>query len=223
MGTRLGPGQTKAIRPIGGVPLVVRALHALDAGREIDVGVLVAPAARCAEFQALLDAAGLTSRWSTLAGGETRSQSVACGLAMLPPDVDVVLVHDAARAFVPSAVVGRVVTAVEAGADAVVPVVPVADTVRQVDASGAVLRTLDRTGLRGVQTPQAFRRRVLDEAYAAHAAAGSAAEPATDDASLVERLGVRIAVVEGDALGFKITGPLDLLLAEALAAAESTR
>lgn len=203
-------------------------MRALDDSQLVAVGVVVAPAERCADVQGLLDAGGLTPRWSAVAGGDTRTESVARGLRALPADVEIVLVHDAARAFVPTAAVRRVVAAVEAGADAVVPAVPVADTVRQVDASGAAVRTLDRTGLRHVQTPQGFRRAVLDAAYAAHTDQGarrtdrsgvSGSEPAvTDDAGLVELLGGQVVVVVGDPLAFKVTGPLDLLLAEAVAA-----
>lgn len=206
---------------------MVRAVRALEDSGLVDVGVVVAPAGRCPELEALLDAAELTPRWTTVAGGDTRAESVARGLRTLPADIDIVLVHDAARAFVPAAAVRRVVDAIAAGADAVVPVVPVADTVKQVDASGAVVDTVDRSRLRQVQTPQGFRRLVFDAAYAAYAdqvarrtdrSGGSGSERAvTDDAGLVEALGVRVVVVEGDPLAFKVTGPLDLLLAEALA------
>ncbi|CAN5563439.1 hypothetical protein BH24ACT11_BH24ACT11_14840 [soil metagenome] len=202
---------------------MLRAVRALDESQLVAVGVVVAPAERCAEVQDLLEAAALTPRWTTVPGGETRAESVARGLRTLPADVDIVLVHDAARAFVPAAAVRRVVDAIAAGADAVVPVVPVADTVKQVDASGVVVDTVDRSRLRQVQTPQGFRRPVLDAAYAAQAARGndlsgaSGSERAvTDDAGVVEALGVPVVVVEGDPLAFKVTGPLDLLLAEAL-------
>ncbi len=217
LGTRLGPGAAKAVRPVAGVPLVVRAVRSLDSSGLVEVGVVVAAPESCADVDRLVAAAGLGARWSVVAGGDTRSRSVELGLATLPADVEVVLVHDAARAFVPADVVRRVLTAVDAGADAVIPVLPVADTVKQVDPAGAVTDTLDRSSLRQVQTPQGFRRSVLDKAYAAAVGGASAAPAVTDDAGLVERLGGRVVVVAGDALAFKVTGPLDLILAEAVA------
>lgn len=203
------------MRTVAGVPLVVRAVRALDASALVQVGVVVAAVECRQQVVDLLDAVGLAGSWTVVVGGDTRSQSVQRGLRALPADVDVVLVHDAARAFVPAAVVARVLAAVEAGADAVVPVVAVADTVKQIDAGGAVVATLGRLALRQVQTPQGFRRTVLDAAYAGDPATGAPA--ATDDATLVERLGGRVVVVDGDPLAFKVTGPLDLLLAEAVA------
>jgi 2-C-methyl-D-erythritol 4-phosphate cytidylyltransferase len=161
------------------------------------------------EFDDLLRAAVDGLVLTVVAGGDSRQESVAAALAALPADVDAVLVHDAARAFVPPAVTARVVEALDAGAPAVVPALPVPDTVKRV--SGArVLATVDRTSLRAVQTPQGFRRDVLERAHA-HGTPG-----ATDDAGLVESLGLPVTVVEGSAEAFKVTGPLDLLLAEAL-------
>jgi 2-C-methyl-D-erythritol 4-phosphate cytidylyltransferase len=123
--------------------------------------------------------------------------------------VDLVLVHDAARALTPPAVVEAVVAALRAGADAVVPVLPVTDTVKRVDGD-RVRVTVDRSDLRVAQTPQGFRREVL---AAAHAQAGPAA---TDDAALVERLGLTVDTVPGSEEAFKVTRPFDLLMAEAV-------
>lgn len=120
--------------------------------------------------------------------------------------------HDVARAFVPVDVVDRVIDALDNGADAVIPVLPVVDTLTAVDADGAVLGTVDRAPLRTVQTPQGFRLAAL---VAAHAAAVDVEH--TDDASVVERGGGRVVAVEGSELAFKVTRPLDLLLAEAVA------
>jgi 2-C-methyl-D-erythritol 4-phosphate cytidylyltransferase len=140
-----------------------------------------------------------------------RQQSVRAGLDCLRPDVDVVLVHDVARAFVPAEVLDRVLAALQ-HAEAVVPVLPVTDTIRRADpVSGELGQTVDRSALRAVQTPQGFRREVL---VAAHA---DAPADATDDASLVEAIGGQVVGVPGDALAFKITFPLDLALAEAVA------
>jgi 2-C-methyl-D-erythritol 4-phosphate cytidylyltransferase len=135
-------------------------------------------------------------------------------LHALPFDVDVVLVHDAARPLVPTSLVDSVASAVRDGAEAVVPGLAVADTVKTVDAFEVVTDTLDRTVLRAIQTPQGFRRTTLT---AAHAASDPDA-PATDDAGLVERVGGVVLVVPGDEEAFKVTRPLDLVLAEAVLA-----
>ncbi|MHB1211968.1 MAG: IspD/TarI family cytidylyltransferase, partial [Candidatus Nanopelagicales bacterium] len=129
-------------------------------------------------------------------------------------DVDVVLVHDAARPLVPAEVVGSVVSAVRSGHPAVVPGLPVVDTIKAVDDHGDVERTVDRESLRSIQTPQGFDRAVLQRA---HAAADLDAV-ATDDAGLVERLGTRVHVVPGHEEAFKVTTPLDVVIAEAILA-----
>ena len=140
---------------------------------------------------------------TVVAGGVERTQSVAAGLRALRDDVDVVLVHDAARCLAPASLFDRLVAAVRAGQDAVVPGLPVTDTIKQVDAAGHVVATPDRSTLRAIQTPQAFRRTVL-------AAAHDSGIDATDDAALVERLGCVVTVVDGDDLAFKVTSPADL-------------
>lgn len=138
-----------------------------------------------------------------VAGGAERTHSVAAGLAALRDDVGIVLVHDAARCLAPASLFDRLVAAVRDGHDAVVPGVTVADTIKQVDGTGRVVATPDRSSLRAIQTPQAFRRSALVEAHA------SGVE-ATDDAALVERLGGTVTVIDGDDLAFKVTTPADL-------------
>jgi len=155
---------------------------------------------------------------SVVAGGATRQESVRLALAALPSDVEVVLVHDAARPLVPAELVDAVAAAVLQGADAVVPALPVVETIKEVDGSSLVRLTLERARLRAVQTPQGFRRSVLEQAHAA-APGGDA----TDDAGLVERLGVPVRVVAGAEEAFKVTRPLDLLLAEALIGSQRAR
>ena len=138
-----------------------------------------------------------------VAGGATRSESVRAGLAHVPADATVVCVHDAARPFADAGVFHRVIAAVEAGADAAIPGLAVADTIKQIDGEGTVVHTPPRNELMAVQTPQAFRAQVL---RAAHAAGGDA----TDDAALVEAGGGRVVVVTGDPVNRKITDPHDL-------------
>jgi 2-C-methyl-D-erythritol 4-phosphate cytidylyltransferase len=153
---------------------------------------------------------------TVIAGGRTRQDSVRLGLGVLPDEVDVVLVHDAARPFVPASTIARVLAAIEDGADAVVPAVPVADTIKRVSADGLVLGTVERAELRAAQTPQGFQRGPLS---AAHQYARMAnLLDVSDDAGLVERHGGKVVVVEGDARSFKITRPFDLAVAELMAA-----
>ena len=155
-------------------------------------------------------------------GGATRADSVRAGLAAVPADADVVVVHDAARPLAGPGLYAAVVAAVRAGADGAIPGLPVADTLKRVDsdasgASGAsggaggsvIAGTVDRDDLVAAQTPQAFRADVL---RAAHASGGDA----TDDAALVEAHGGKVVVVPGDPRNLKLTGPRDLAVAEAL-------
>jgi 2-C-methyl-D-erythritol 4-phosphate cytidylyltransferase len=138
-------------------------------------------------------------------GGERRSDSVRCGLAAVPDDCDIVVVHDAARPLAEPALFDAVVEAVLAGADAAIPGVDVADTIKRVD-DGQVTATLDRDELVAVQTPQAFRADVLRRAH-------EGGPDATDDAALVEALGGLVIVVPGDPGNVKITTTADLVMA----------
>jgi 2-C-methyl-D-erythritol 4-phosphate cytidylyltransferase len=141
-------------------------------------------------------------------GGILRSDSVRAGLRAVPDDAEIVAVHDAARPLAGLAIWHAVLDAVAAGADGAVPVVTVADTVTQVHPDGT-RRAVDRTTLRAVQTPQAFRADVLRQAH-------RAGDDATDDATLVEAIGGRVELVDGHAVNLKITMPSDLLVAAAL-------
>jgi 2-C-methyl-D-erythritol 4-phosphate cytidylyltransferase len=157
--------------------------------------------------------AGESEVGGAVAGGATRSASVRAGLAAVPADAEIVVVHDAARPLAGADLFRRTVAAVRAGADAAIPGVPVTDTVKQVD-DGRVVATVDRSRLVAVQTPQAFRASVLRRAHDAEP------EPeATDDAALVEALGGRVVVVAGDPRNLKLTSPDDLVVARALLAA----
>ncbi|MFN2540396.1 MAG: 2-C-methyl-D-erythritol 4-phosphate cytidylyltransferase [Mycobacteriales bacterium] len=203
-GTRLGPGAPKALRDLAGEPLLVHAVRRLRGCPSVGSVVVAAPPAELAQVQALLPDA------IVVAGGAERQDSVAAGLAALPAEVDLVLVHDAARALVPVEVVEAVVTALRGGAAAAVPVLAVADTVKQVAVDGRVVRTVPRSDLRCAQTPQGFQRSVLEAAHR------SASASATDDAGLVEAAGVPVMTVPGSPLAFKVTTPFDLLVAEAV-------
>lgn len=229
-GIRLGPGAPKALRTLGGVPILVHAVRAMARSRAVSLVVVVAPPDGVPEVRSLLDGHRLPEgkEITVVAGGDTRQESVRLGLAALPDDVDTVLVHDAARPLVPVETVDAVADAVRDGAPAVVPAVPLADTVKEVEPNGGgdgdggctggpepVVGTPERSRLRAVQTPQGFRRDVLVKAHDTVPATGGGA---TDDAGMVERLGVTVVVVPGHDEAFKVTRPLDLVLAEAVLA-----
>ncbi len=211
-GERLGPGEPKALRTLGGVPMLVHAVRSLAAARSVDLVVVAAPPDGVREVRALLDGQESSTDVDVVAGGGTRQESVRRALATLPADVEVVLVHDAARPLAPGELADAVVSAVRAGADAVVPALPVVDTIKRVGPGEIVVETLDRSVLRAVQTPQGFRRAVLVQA---HDCPGL---DATDDAGLVEALAVGVRVIPGHPEAFKVTRPFDLVLAEAVIA-----
>ncbi|MFF9362682.1 2-C-methyl-D-erythritol 4-phosphate cytidylyltransferase [Streptomyces griseoluteus] len=219
-GVRLGPGAPKALRALNGTPMLIHAIRALAASRHVSLVVVVAPPDGAAEVKSLLDAHALPERTDFLVvpGGESRQESVRLGLDALPPAYDVVLVHDAARPLVPVDTVDTVVEAVRDGAPAVVPALPLADTVKEVEPAAVpgepepVLGTPVRARLRAVQTPQGFDRTTLIRAHE------TVTEDVTDDASMVERLGERVVTVPGHEEAFKVTRPLDLVLAEAVLA-----
>lgn len=199
-----GPKQYAALR---GRPVLA---WSVDAARTVAEGiVVVVPADGAGHPDAGM--AGLAVD-AVVTGGASRSDSVRAGLAAVPADARVVVVHDAARPLATAALFRRVVEAVDAadGPAAAVPGLPVADTVKRV-ADGRVVATVPRDDLVTVQTPQAFR---ADALRAAHAGGGTA----TDDAGLVEALGLAVAVVPGEQANLKVTTPTDLVLADLLVA-----
>ena len=209
-GARRGAGRPQAVGERAGAPLLAHALRGvLEA--EVDEVVVVAPNAHVADAQDVVDRCG-TARVVVVGGGAERTDSVAAGLAALSEGVGAVLVHDAARCLTPASVFERVLTALAIGAKGVVPGVPVVDTIKLVGPGGAVAGTPPRESLRAVQTPQGFDREVLAAAHASGTAA-------TDDAALVEALGHRVVVVDGDERALKITTPEDLERARRLFAA----
>jgi 2-C-methyl-D-erythritol 4-phosphate cytidylyltransferase len=209
-GQRLAAGMPKALVPLHGRPLLAWALDAFAGHPDIDSVVVVAPPDAIAAVE---DCAG--GRAVVVAGGASRQASVELGLAALGPEIGLVLVHDAARPLLPGSVISAVVAALRAGEQAVIPVLAVADTIKRVDGAGQVVATLDRTELRAVQTPQGFSRQALDAAH--RAATERSLTDVTDDAGLLEALGVPVRTVPGDERCFKVTGPYDLRLAHALA------
>ena len=204
-GHRLGAGIAKAFVDIDGRTMLEHAVDGLLGSGVIERVVVAVHADRVAETSS-----SLGDRATVVAGGPERADSVRLALSVVG-DPDFVLVHDAARALTPADQIRRVVAALRDGMRAVIPVLPVVDTIKAVDANGMVRGTPQRVGLRAVQTPQGFEAALLRRAY------GQApVESATDDAALVENLGVPVHTVAGDAMAFKITTPLDLRLARAV-------
>jgi 2-C-methyl-D-erythritol 4-phosphate cytidylyltransferase len=215
-GERLGAGVPKAMALLAGEPILAHAVRALVADDRVGLVVVAAP-------EGLEDAMAEVAAGSSggvpvvaVTGGATRAESVARALAVVPEAFDVTLVHDAARCLVPVEVVTAVIDAVLAGADAVVPGAPVVDTIRELSPEGGS-RTIDRSSLRAVQTPQGFSTGVLRRAHAL-------GDPgATDDAGMVEALGLPVVLVPGHPRAFKVTTAQDLLLAGAILAGEEGR
>ena len=204
-GERLGAGIPKAYVELCGKTMLERAVEGLLSSGVIDRVLVAVPVERVAETAALLD-----GRAHVVAGGSDRHDTVRLALDHAG-DPEFVVVHDAARPLTPVEQIRRVVAALADGLRAVIPVLPVVDTIKAVDANGVVLGTPERSGLRAVQTPQGFSAALLRRAYER---GGSLA--VTDDASLVENLGTPVHTVAGDPLAFKVTTPLDLLLARAV-------
>jgi 2-C-methyl-D-erythritol 4-phosphate cytidylyltransferase len=202
----LAVGVPKAFYQLEGQTLVERAVDGLLDSGVVNTVVVAVPPGLTDEAKLILG-----DKATVVAGGANRAESVRLALAALSGDPDFVLVHDAARALTSPALIVRVVDALRAGHGAVVPALPLSDTIKAVDANGVVLGTPERAGLRAVQTPQGFATDLLLRAYR-----DAGATDFTDDASLVEHLGGQVQVVDGDPLAFKITTQLDLLLAQAI-------
>jgi 2-C-methyl-D-erythritol 4-phosphate cytidylyltransferase len=202
-------GVRKPFLRLAGDPVLVHALRPfLDDPRVVAVRVALSPedAARPPDWLI-----GLDPRVAVVAGGDTRTDSVRAAVEALPPDVTVIAVHDAARPLVSARVVAACIDLAATGVGAVAGC-PAVDTIKEVDDQGRVLATPDRGRLWYAQTPQVFPAEVLRNAYA-HARDG-----ATDDASLVERLGGSVRMVDAGPENLKVTRPGDLALAEALLA-----
>jgi 2-C-methyl-D-erythritol 4-phosphate cytidylyltransferase len=206
LGERLRAGIPKAFCELDGRTLLEWAVTGLLNSGVVDHVVVAVPADRIDQAKQVL-----SEQATVVAGGAGRTDSVNLALSALPGEPEFVLVHDAARALTPPDLIVRVVDTLRAGHGAVVPALPLHDTIKAVDANGVVLGTPERAGLRAIQTPQGFATELLLRAY--QRAAGAAV---TDDASLVEHVGGQVQVVDGDPLAFKITTQLDLLLAQSI-------
>ena len=196
---------------VAGTSLLEHAVQRAAGAPEVTDIVVVAPASHLVEAGAIASRAAGSTVVRVVAGGEERTDSVAAGLRALAAEVDVVLVHDAARPLTPPGLVRRVLAALAAGHRAVVPVLPVVDTTVVVDDAGVITDAPPRAALRRVQTPQGFDRAVLTAAYARLAPDADL----TDDATVVRADGVPVTTVDGDERAAKVTVRHDLALAEA--------
>jgi 2-C-methyl-D-erythritol 4-phosphate cytidylyltransferase len=217
-GERLAAGRPKALATVASRSLLSHALQAALAASVVDVTAIAAPLGRAdtvlTDLRPYLS--GVDVR--VVNGGASRQESVWLALQALPP-VDIILVHDAARCFAPPQLFREVVAAVAGGLDAVIPVLPVVDTLKQVEAD-RVVATPDRSVLRAVQTPQGFRAAALLKAHRLALDNGTAG--VTDDAGLIEAMGGVVHVIPGHDDAFKITRPADRRLAEAVFAARAS-
>jgi len=196
MGHRLGAEIPKALIQIQGITLLERAFISLS--KVVDEIVITAPAGYEEQFKALVGQSA-----AVITGGVLRSDSIRVALKALSPSVESVLIHDAARALASSALAARVLDELRSGQSAVIPVLKVIDTIKEIDRDGFVRATPDRSSLVAAQTPQGFNRQVLERAH-------SASDDATDDAALVEAIGVKVKTIEGEVSAFKITTKEDI-------------
>jgi len=196
MGHRLGAEIPKALIQIQGITLLERAFISLS--KVVDEIIITAPAGYEEQFKAIVGQSA-----EVITGGVLRSDSIRVALKALSPSVESVLIHDAARALASSALAARVLDELRSGQSAVIPVLKVIDTIKEIDRDGFVRATLDRSSLVAAQTPQGFNRQVLERAH-------SASDDATDDAALVEAIGVKVKTIEGEASAFKITTKEDI-------------
>ena len=202
LGNRLGANLPKALLQIDGITLIERAFTSLSS--VVDEIVITAPTGYETEFRKIVGESA-----KVITGGVLRSDSVRLALDSLSPSIEYVLVHDAARGLATPDVARRVLDTLKAGESAVIPVLPVVDTIKEIDAAGYVRTTPDRSALRSIQTPQGFEVSVLRRAH-------EASEDATDDAALVEALGIKVKTIAGEARALKITNPSDVATAHSL-------
>jgi 2-C-methyl-D-erythritol 4-phosphate cytidylyltransferase len=212
-GTRTGGSELKQFRWVAGKPALLHSVQAFMARADVAIVVVVLPKAYAADpppwlFQCDVD------RLLVSTGGSERHESVVNGLEDLPEQIAIAVVHDAARPLVTDETISRVIAEARKGHGAIAAL-PVVDTLKEVDDTGHIVRTVDRSRLWRAQTPQAFPREMLERA---HIAARQSHVGATDDAALVERLGLPVVVVQGSERGLKITTEADFARADAMSA-----
>ena len=211
--TRMGDAGDKTLADVGGEPLIARTVDAFERCDAVTAIVLVVSERNLDAIAGLREDKGWQKTMPPLVGGARRQDSVRAGLQALPTDCDWVLVHDGARPFVTSRMIEEGLAAA-AATGAAIAVVPAFDTVKRVGEGGRVVETLDRSELAMVQTPQVFRRDVLERAHS------EVLDNVTDDAAMLERTGVEVRTFAGARSNMKITTPEDLALAEAMVSSD---
>lgn len=209
--TRMG-GINKLLQPLDGIPVLIRTLQALQAAQRVDEIIVATRECDLVEIADLCRTYGISKCKKVIRGGESRAHSVMLAALEASEGTELLAVQDGARPLVTPALIDAVIHAAER-CGAAAPAVAVNDTIKEADSSGIVLRTLERSALRAVQTPQVFSADLLKGALQ------SALEqqiPITDDCSAVERLGKEVLLIEGEESNLKITTPGDLILAEAI-------
>ncbi len=218
-GVRMGAGVPKQFLTLGGVPLLVHSLQTFEAAHIISEIILVVPQDDCQYCREdIVPSYGLKKVSQVIAGGRRRQDSVLNGVRAANSATDIVVVHDAVRPFVTLKMITQVVEATRNHGAAIVAM-PMRDTVKRVNGEGIIKETLNREELWLAQTPQAFRRDVL---LRAHQQGETDGVDATDDAFLVERLGLTVAIVQGSSDNIKVTRPEDLHMGEAIFTAKSS-
>jgi 2-C-methyl-D-erythritol 4-phosphate cytidylyltransferase len=214
-GRRMGQKTPKQFLTLGGLPLLVHSLRVLEASEAVTAIVLAVPKAEMDYCRReIVSAYKFKKVQAVVEGGEERQDSVGLGLDAVGAEADIVLVHDAVRPFLTTDMVARVIAAADRHGAAIVAI-PMRDTVKRVGADGLIDETVDRKPLWSAQTPQAARRALLQEA---HRKARQDGFRGTDEAQLIERLGHRVAIVEGSTDNIKVTRPEDLAMGESILA-----
>lgn len=210
-GRRMKAGKNKVFLELLGKPILVHTLECFSASQQVDFLVVIVAEEEVAQIEQMLSEVTGLKPYVVVAGGSERQYSIANGLAAMPAETEIVLVHDAARPLVSLSVIENVIAAARAEGSAIAAV-PEKNTIKVVDEEGFVKETPNRAVLWAVQTPQGFRKEILLEAYQR---AGKDGFLGTDDASLVERMGCPVQVVASSYRNIKVTTPEDLLIAEA--------
>ena len=211
LGTRMGGERAKQFLELAGIPIIIHTVQAFEQCDVIQEIIVVLPAEDTAGFLSLADRHSLQKVTQVVPGGATRAESVWRGLRLVPATTEIVAVHDGVRPFVTATEIARTVIAAQEHGGAIL-VAPVTDTVKEVE-NGNVIRTLSRTQLRRALTPQCFRYSLLCRAFEQ----ADVFDPdLTDESALLERLGLKVATVDGSPRNIKITQPEDLAIGEVL-------